>query len=94
LTLPAAGASIEAGMVKIYNKETGELLGRVAEADLEFLQANLEEEGLKDSDYYLRRETIDEFRSAGASAHLVEVLMGGLRNLPAIEVRWERDKEE
>lgn len=80
-------------MVKIFNKETGELLGRVNEADLEFLQENLEEEGIKDADYYLRRETIEQFQNAGASPHLMEVLLGGLRNLPAMEIRWERDRE-
>lgn len=79
-------------MVKIYNKETGELLGRITEADLEFLGEHLEAEGLSDQDYYLLKETIVKFPEAGASPHLVEVLNGGLRNLPAMEIRWERDK--
>lgn len=79
-------------MVKVYNKATEELLGRISEEELQFLRDQLEEEGLADKDYYLRKETIDEFAaSAGATEHLVSVLRGGLRNDEAIEIRWERN---
>jgi hypothetical protein len=78
-------------MVKVYNKATNELLGRISEDELAFLQDQLEEESLKDTDYYLRKETIDEFASsAAATEHLVSVLRAGLRNDEAIEIRWER----
>jgi hypothetical protein len=79
-------------MVKVFNKGTNELLGRISEDELAFLQDQLEEEGIEDRDYYLRRETIDEFEaSAAATEHLVTVLKTGLRNDDAIEIRWERD---
>jgi len=79
-------------MVKVYKKDTNELIGRISEDELTFLQDQLEEEGLKDKDYYLRRETIDEFAaSAGATEHLVTVLKTGLRNDDAVEIRWERE---
>jgi len=79
-------------MVKVFNKATNELLGRISEDELAFLQDQLEEEGIEDRDYYLRRETIDEFEaSAGATEHLVTVLKTGLRDDDAIEIRWERD---
>ena len=79
-------------MVKVYNKSTNELLGRINEDELAFLQDQLEEEGLEDRDYYLRKETIDEFASSvGATEHLVTVLKTGLRNDDAVEIRWERD---
>lgn len=79
-------------MVKIYNKATNELIGRISDDELTFLQDQLEEEGLKDTDYYLRKETIEEFAvSAGATEHLVTVLKTGLRNGDAVEIRWERD---
>jgi hypothetical protein len=78
-------------MVKVFNKATNELIGRISEDELAFLQDQLEEEGLNDKDYYLRRETIDEFAaSAGATEHLVTVLRTGLRNDEAVEIRWER----
>jgi hypothetical protein len=77
-------------MIKLYNKATNELLGRISEADLTFLAAELEKESLEDRDYYLRKETIDSFQAAGGSTHLLEVLRGGLRHDDAIEIRWEK----
>jgi hypothetical protein len=78
-------------MVKVFNKTTNELLGRISEDELAFMKDQLEEESLGDTDYYLRKETIDEFASsAGATEHLVNVLRAGLRNDEAIEIRWER----
>jgi hypothetical protein len=78
-------------MVKVYNKATNELLGRISEDELAFLQDQLEEESLTDKDYYLRKETIDEFAaSAGATEHLVTILRTGLRNDDAVEIRWEK----
>ena len=79
-------------MVKVFNKATNELLGRISEDELKYLQDQLEEEGINDRDYYLRRETIEEFAaSADATEHLVTVLKTGLRNDEAVEIRWERD---
>jgi len=79
-------------MVKVYNKETNELLGRITDDELAFLKDQLEEEGLNDHDFYMRRETIDEFQaSAGATEHLVTVLKTGLRNDEAVEIRWEKE---
>ena len=79
-------------MVKVFKKDTNELLGRISEEELAFLKDQLEEEGINDHDYYLRRETIDEFAaSAGATEHLVTVLKTGLRSDEAVEIRWERD---
>jgi hypothetical protein len=80
-------------MVKVYNKTTNELLGRISEADLTFLVEHLEEESLKDQDYYIRRETIDLFAKEGASTHLLDVIRGGLRHDDAVEIRWERDSD-
>jgi hypothetical protein len=78
-------------MVKVYNKTTNELLGRINEDELTFLQDQLEEDKLNDHDYYIRKETIDEFAaSAAATEHLVTVLRTGLRNDDALEIRWER----
>jgi hypothetical protein len=79
-------------MVKVYNKATNELLGRITDDELAFLQDQLEEEGINDRDYYMRRETIEEFQaSAGATEHLVTVLKTGLRNDEAVEIRWEKE---
>ena len=78
-------------MIKIFNKETNEFLGRISEADIQFLADHLEEESVHDTDYYIRKETLEQFPQQGASPKLMEVLRGGLRSGDAIEIRWERD---
>ena len=78
-------------MIKIFNKQTKEFLGRVSEADLQFLIDHLEEESIHDTDYYILRETLEQFPQQGASAKLTDLLQGGLRGANAIEIRWERD---
>ena len=79
-------------MVKVFNKATNELLGRISDEELAFLQDQLEEEGVNDRDYYIRRETIEEFeQSADATEHLVTILKTGLRSDEAVEIRWERE---
>jgi hypothetical protein len=78
-------------MIKIYNKGTGEFLGRIAETDLEFLVDELEEESLEDRDYYIRKDTFDKFASQGASAHLMEVLGAAFRGTEMAEIRWEKE---
>jgi hypothetical protein len=79
-------------MIKVFNKTTGEFIGRISDDDLKFLEDQLEEESINDTDYYIRRETVDGFAQQGASSRLLELLRGGLRNETAIEIRWERDK--
>lgn len=77
-------------MINIYNKETNEFLGHISEAELQFLASELEKESLDDTDYYIRKETVEEFEKNGASAHLMSVLRAGLRHENAVEIRWER----
>lgn len=79
-------------MIKIFNKETNEFIGRISEGDIQFLADHLEEESIHDKDYYITRETVTQFPQQGASPKLMEVLEGGLRNGNAIEIRWERDE--
>lgn len=81
-------------MIKIYNKTTNELLGRISETELDFLIDNLEGESITDQDYYIRKETLDYFDTIAAPKHLMEVLRGGLRSDEAFEVRWVDELKE
>jgi hypothetical protein len=78
-------------VIKVFNKETNEFLGRISEGDMQFLAEHLEEESIHDTDYYITKDTLEQFPAQGASPKLMEVLGGGLRNGTAIEIRWERD---
>ena len=81
-------------MIKVFNKDTNELLGRITPEDLQFLQHHLENESLDDHDYYMTRETIESFASLGASETLIALLKGAIRNQNAVEIRWERDGKD
>jgi hypothetical protein len=78
-------------VIKVFNKQTNEFIGRISEGDIQFLAEHLEEESIHDTDYYLIRDTIEAFAQKGASPRLMEVLRGGLRDASSIEIRWERD---
>ena len=67
----AASFGAVAGMIKLYDKDTGAPLGELSEEQLTFLQEQLEEEGAGDQDYYLNPDTIDLLAEAGAPAGLV-----------------------
>jgi processive 1,2-diacylglycerol beta-glucosyltransferase len=77
-------------MVKLYDNDTGQYLGRITDEDLQFLIDNLEEESLTDTDYYINRATLDLLKEKGMSedfAKLIESAMGGGDE---IEIRYER----
>ena len=82
---------VSAGMIKVFNKDTNELLGRISDEDLQFLKDQLEKESLDDHDYYMTRETIETFAQFGASESLISLLQGAVRNQNAVEIRWEDD---
>jgi hypothetical protein len=76
-------------MIKLYNKQTNEFLGRITERQLQFLRDQLEEESLSDRDYYLKRATLEEFQRAGADPNLIDLLRAAMKPGDAIEIRWE-----
>lgn len=78
-------------MIKLYNKQTGEFLGRVNREQWHFLANELEEEGLDDRDYYIRSDTLDSFERSGADPKLVDVLRAAMKPGQAIEVRWDEE---
>ena len=77
-------------MPKLYDKDSGALIGSLTEAQLQFLIDQLEEETGTDQDYYINETTIDMFAEAGADAALVSLLRDALAGRPDMEVRWSR----
>jgi hypothetical protein len=51
-------------MVRLYQSESGDLIGTITAAQLQYLVDQLEEESLEDRDYYIDRATLD-WLSAG-----------------------------
>jgi hypothetical protein len=77
-------------MVQLRDKETGALLGTITDEQLEYLQAELEEEFADDRDYWFDVASLDVLEEQGADADLMAVLRGALGEREEMEVRWER----
>ena len=77
-------------MPRIYNKQTGALLGTVSDADIKVLIDQLEEEDLGDDDYFMDLDTVDIIESAGASQTMVKLLRDAIGNGEGIDIRWEK----
>jgi len=79
-------------MVKIYNKQTNEFLGRISEPQWRFLQDHLEMESADDTDYYLTKDTLDTFEREGGDEALVVLLRAAMKPATSLEIRWEQEK--
>jgi hypothetical protein len=77
-------------MPKIYNKNSGVLLGTVGESDVDCLVDVLEEEDTKDVDYFIDLDTVDILESNGASAALVQMLRTAIGATEGVDIRWEK----
>ena len=77
-------------MISITDKDTGAPLGAITEAQLQFLQDQLEEESLKDQDYYINETTVDSFEQSGADPALVKLLRSALGGRSEMEIRWSK----
>jgi len=77
-------------MVRLIDKSTGKLLGRITEEDLQFLMDNLEEEDLSDVDYYINRQTLDLLKEKGMNEDLATLLEGAMGKEDEIEIGYEK----
>jgi hypothetical protein len=75
-------------MIKLYNNETGELIGDISEAQLQFLKDQLEEESLEDQDYAIEGMTLAYFEELGIDSQLLALLRGALGEKTQIIIRW------
>lgn len=78
-------------MIHIYNDATDEFIGSISEEDFSFLQSDLEEESLEDTNYYINQATVDMIEQQGAGPALVALLRAALGDAEDVDIRWERD---
>lgn len=76
-------------MKRIYDKDTGRLLGTLSEDQFRFLRDQLEEESSSDTDYYINTATVEMFAQDGADPALLELLQQSLGDREEMEIRWE-----
>jgi processive 1,2-diacylglycerol beta-glucosyltransferase len=75
-------------MTALYVVSSGQKLGDITPAQLEFLVAQLEEESSSDQDYYITADTLGYFASQGADPELLALLRNALGDQEGIDVRW------
>jgi hypothetical protein len=78
-------------MINLYDETTGAVIGAITEAQLKFLRAQLEEESIADSDYYINAMTIDGFEQAGADPALLQLLRHALGDREDMDIQWVRE---
>jgi len=77
-------------MPRLYNKQSGALLGTVSDADVNLLVEQLEEEAIADVDYFVDADTVEILESAGASGTLVQMLRAAIGDGEGVDIRWEK----
>jgi len=77
-------------MPRLYNKNTGALLGTVSDSDVQCLIDVLEEEDSKDVDYFIDLDTVDILEGNGASDALAQMLRTAIGATEGLDVRWEK----
>jgi len=77
-------------MSRLYNKQSGALLGAVTDADVQCLIDVLEEEDTKDVDYFIDLSTVEILEANGASPGLAKLLRESIGTAEGIDVRWEK----
>ena len=77
-------------MIELREKETGSLIGKISEDQLQFLIDQLEEESSEDVDYYINRDTLDVFEEEGIDKSLLEMLRRALGTRDEMEIKRAR----
>ena len=75
--------------IRIYDKQSGALLGDIASEDLQVLVDALEEESSTDQDYFIDAQTIELLHHEGASDRLLNLLREIVGTSDGVDIRWE-----
>jgi processive 1,2-diacylglycerol beta-glucosyltransferase len=78
-------------VIKLYDEESGDLIGPITPEELRFLFDQLEEETLEDQDYYIDLATINWFEEHGGDPDLTTLLRGALGDREGMDIRWSKE---
>ena len=76
--------------ITLRDKESGNPIGTITDAQLQFLADQLEEEWAEDVDYWLDQSTIDLLAERGADESLVGLLQRAMGEREEMEITWSR----
>jgi hypothetical protein len=79
---------MEAKMIQLFNKRSGEPIGPINQAQLQFLVDQLEEESMEDQDYAITSMTLDYFEEIGGDAALIKMLRAALGANDELTIIW------
>ena len=77
-------------MITLRDKETGNPIGVITEAQLQLLADQLEEEWAEDTDYWLDQSMLDVLAEGGADEALVDLLRRAMGDRDEMEITWSR----
>ncbi|OGB65886.1 MAG: hypothetical protein A2Y94_11460 [Caldithrix sp. RBG_13_44_9] len=61
-------------MIELKDKESGELLGKLTQEQIQFFIDHLEKESDTDQDYYLNQLIVDMLEEQGGDSQLISIL--------------------
>ncbi|HEY3352531.1 MAG TPA: galactosyldiacylglycerol synthase [Polyangia bacterium] len=79
--------------IRLFNKDSGALLGELTEDQLDQLADALESEGPEDHDYWINSEEVELLEQEGVDPALVKLLKDavGIDNEDGIEIEWRTE---
>jgi processive 1,2-diacylglycerol beta-glucosyltransferase len=75
-------------MITLSDKRSGQTIGSISEAQLQFLVSQMEEETPVDQDYAITSMTLDYFTTLGADPNLMQMLREALGNREEMIIQW------
>jgi hypothetical protein len=76
-------------MIQLFDADSKQPIGNINEAQLAFLQKQMEEESTDDRDYYINTATLDMFESAGADTGLLDLLRKAMAGREDMTILWQ-----
>ena len=76
-------------MPRLYRVDTGDTIGEITAAQLEFLVEQLEEESEEDTAYFVDRDTLELLSDNGADPELLAVIEKAMGDDDEIDLGWE-----
>ena len=76
--------------IQLFDADTSQPLGAITEAQLSFLEDQMEEESLEDRDYYINADTIAMFEADGGDAALLDMLRKAMVGREDMTIKWTK----
>ncbi len=77
-------------MIELHDKETGQLVAVIGEAELALLVEGLEEEDSEDKDYYIDASTLHLLADVGFNKEILQTIGHAIGDREGMDVVWRR----